>query len=396
MMNKEDQFISLIKNSFDKGIIKKLVFSRPKSGSVKKITGRLSTLRGGRILALEYSLPGDTVSHKNVGRDGLVDLMKELIPEYGQINLLTTVSDAEYKISKSGNAVILGLDKLQKRLSDEKKDFESAIEELDKRKSYILTGEEDFLIALGVSDSRGRVHDKKQGKFRQINKFLEQIEAIYTSLPAEGELTVFDLCCGKSYLSFAVYHYLTKVKERTVNLLGIDLKRDVILWCEDLAMKLGYCGMRFIAGDVRKTPENIQPDMVISLHACDIATDIVLETAIKLNAKVILSTPCCHRHLSKNIKSKELSFVTDYPHLKNKLCDSITDALRALRLQKSGYNVSVLELTDPDDTPKNTLIRAIYSDRCIDGGKLSEIEEKYRQALKFLFGEEINDYPEEI
>ncbi len=393
MMNKAAELISLIEGAFECGIIKKLVFSRPTDSSPKKISGRLSELRGERIMALEYSLPGDTVSHKNLKAGELNSALSELIPSYSQINLITTAGDTEYKVSKSGKTVLLGADKLGRRLMGDTVAFESAIEELDRRKSYVLTGHEDFLIALGISDSSGRVHDKKQGKFRQINRFLEEIEEVYSALPEDGLLTVYDLCCGKSYLSFAVYYYLTAKKGREVYLYGIDLKRDVILWCDALARRLGYTGMRFTYGDVKNTPTDVRPDMVISLHACDTATDIVLDTAVKLGATVILSTPCCHRHLSKNIKSAELSFVTDYPHLKNKLCDSLTDALRLLRLESLGYSVTALELTDPDDTPKNTLLRAI---RKVESGSSHAAKERYRAALCFLFGEGARDYPEEI
>ena len=385
----------LVKNAFCSGIIKKLVFSRPLGDSPIKISGRLSELRGERILALEYSLPGNTVSHKNVKAEELDSVLSELTNSYSQINLLTTAGDAEYRISKSGASVLLGADKLGRKLSFDTAEFESAIEELDRRKSYILSGKEDFLIELGISDKTGRVHDKRQGKFRQINRFLEEIEGVYTSLPSEGPLTVYDLCCGKSYLSFAVYYYFTKLKGREVSMLGIDLKRDVINWCEELAGRLGYSGMTFTYGDVRNTPKNVRPDMVISLHACDTATDIVLGTAASIGAKVILSTPCCHRHLSRVIKSKELSFVTDYPHLKNKLCDALTDAIRLLKLESLGYSVTAIELTDPDDTPKNTLLRAIRregsAERETEGAK-----ERYRKSLAFLLGHEAADYPEEI
>ena len=391
-MSKKEELKELIVSAFSRGIIKKLVFSRPAAEGVRKISGRLSEIRGERVLALEYSLPGDTVSHKNLKLDGLAQFLGELIPAFCQINMITTAGDIEYKVSKSGKEAILGADKLLRKLSTDTLAFESAIEELDRRKNYILSGCEDFLIELGISDRTGRVHDKKQGKFRQINRFLEEIEEVYPALPSDGTLTVFDLCCGKSYLSFAVYYYLTAIKGREVSMLGIDLKRDVILWCDALKSKLGYNGMTFTYGDVRNTPQDVRPDMVISLHACDVATDIVLDTAIALGAGVILSTPCCHRHLSKNINSKELSFVTDYPHLKNKLCDALTDALRLLKLEANGYRADARELTDPDDTPKNTLLRAILG----KSGNKECAEERYRAALTFLLGKEASRYPEGI
>ena len=234
------------------------------------------------------------------------------------------------------------------------------------------------------------MHDKRQGKFRQINRFLENLSDIYPLFPAEKKLTVYDLCCGKSYLSFAVYYYLTAIKGREVELIGIDLKGDVIEWCERTKSALGFDGMHFFCDDIRNTPKDKSVDMVISLHACDVATDIVLENAVRLGAPIILSTPCCHRYLSERINSVPLRFVTKYPHLKNKICDALTDALRAAKLEACGYSVTVLELTDPENTPKNTLIRAIKKESQKDSANIKFSE--YDEALRFLLGDAYKDY----
>ena len=254
-MNKLD-FLNLIELSFKRETLKKLVLSRPKDGEISKISCRLCAHRGRRLLAMEYSLPGNTVSHKNVGEDGLISEVAALLDNYKQINLITTVGDAELKCSKNGKETVIGGENLRRKLGGEAPAFESAIQSLDKKKNYILSGEEVFLKRLGISSSEGRVHDKKQGKFRQINRFLEHIEEIYPRLPAQGRINIYDLCCGKSYLSFAVYHYLTEIKKREVYLYGADLKRDVIIWCEGLARELGYSGMHFEVCDISKiTPE---------------------------------------------------------------------------------------------------------------------------------------------
>jgi len=379
---KNKSFIDLILAAFDKEIIKKLVFSRPRTSEIAKISARLVAHRGRKMLVLESSLPGNTVSHKNLLREEIEPYITPLLEEYRQANLITTLGDVEWKISTKGSVALLGADKLERRMSGEEQDFERAIGSLDKVKNHILNGNEDFLIKLGVSDSRGRVHDKRQGKFRQINRFLEHIEGIYGHLGAQGDILIYDLCCGKSYLSFAVYYYLTQIKGRRVKLVGIDLKRDVIDWCASLARELGYVGMSFIYDDVRNTPRDVTPDMVISLHACDVATDIVINSAISLGAKVILSTPCCHRYLNDRIAAEELSFVTRFPQLKNKLCEAITDAIRLSRLEASGYSVAALELTDPDDTPKNTLLRAV---KIGEGSR--EAMEEYERILGFVLGE---------
>ena len=392
---KEKDFLSLIETSFKKEALKKLVFSRPEKSEVNKISCRLVAHRGRRLLAMEYSLPGNTVSHKNLAEDNLVSELEQIINEYRQVNLITQLGDAEYKRAKGGKEVILGGDGLKRKLEGQAPAFESAIEALDNKKNYILNGNEEFLKRLGISSADGRVHDKRQGKFRQINRFLEHIEDIYPSLPKEGEIKIYDLCCGKSYLSFAVYYYLNTVKGRRVYLYGADLKRDVIIWCEGLAKELGYTGMHFEVCDILKIAPDEKPDMVISLHACDIATDIVLNTAMRLDAKIILSTPCCHRYLNGKVVAGELKFVTDYPHLSNKLCEALTDALRLARLKASGYSVCALELTDPENTPKNTLIKAVKNTK-INEKERQKLKSEYEAMLTFILGEGADSYLSEI
>ena len=393
-MNKKELFVEAVSSALQREIIKKLVFSRPISSEVSKISGRLVAHRGQRMLVLEYSLPGNTVSHKNVAESAVEATLAELLDGYMQANLITTLGDVEWKISKNGKEALLGADKLKNKLLGDSAAFEKAIKALDNKKNYILDGTEDFLTALGISDKNGRVHDKKQGKFRQINRFLEVIEDVYRELPKDGDLTVYDLCCGKSYLSFAVYYYLTVKKARSVKMLGIDLKRDCINWCASVASSLGYSGMTFVTDDVKNTPMGVVPDMVISLHACDIATDIVINRAIELGAKVILSTPCCHRNLTDRIVAKELDFVCEYPHLKNKLAEALTDAIRAARLEANGYNVAAIELVDPDDTPKNTLLRAVKKAK--KDSEHAQKRERYNAILSFVMGDGASDYLKDL
>ena len=392
-MAKSEVFCGCVRSAFETGIIKKLVFSRPTASEIKKVSARLCSHRDKRILAFEYSLPGNTVSHRNVGADGLDVILNELITEYSQANLITTLGDAEWRRAKR-TEVALGTDSLMKKMTGQTPKFELARESLDRKKNYILSGNEDFLVTLGVSDKTGRVHDKKQGKFRQINRFLEHIEAIYKNLPTDKPLTIYDLCCGKSYLSFAVYYYLTKVKGREVNLLGVDLKRDVIAWCDATAKSLGYDGMRFLYDDIANLPKDTVVDMVISLHACDTATDIVLSSAIELGARVILSTPCCHRYLNDKISARELGFVTAHPQLAGKLCEAITDAIRLARLECYGYTVLAKELTDPDDTPKNTLLTAVKNNTSEENIRLAK--ERYDTILDFVLGDKKTDYLKNI
>ncbi len=390
----KSNFLSLTVSAFNAEIIKKLVLSRPCGADAVKVSGRLCAHRGKKLLALEFSLPSGTVRQENLTADNLEEHLSSLMDNYKQANLITTLGDAEYKVSKKGKSILLGADAIMRKLSGEKPSFEKAIEALDKKKNYILSGNEDFLIALGISDKNGRVHDKRQGKFRQINRFLEHLADVYHLFPEEKKLTVYDLCCGKSYLSFAVYYYLTALKGREAELIGIDLKGDVIEWCERTKALLGFDGMHFFCDDIKNTPENKSPDLVISLHACDVATDIVLDRATALGTPLILSTPCCHRYLSDRINTESLGFVTKYPHLKNKMCDSLTDALRALKLESLGYSVTALELTDPENTPKNTLIRAIKKQ--VKKEHLDAKKEEYTNVLKFLLGDGYKDYLSEF
>ena len=390
MRNKFTEAVCL---SFEREIIKKLVFSRPTATEALRATARLCAHRERRILAIEYSLSGNTVSHKNVSEEELLPTLNGLLSEYAQANLITTAGTVEWKRGKRSELTV-GADELKRKLSGERPSFESAIEALDNKKNRMLTGEEEFLKRLGISDKNGRVHDKKQGKFRQICRFLEHIESVYAKLPENKPLKIYDLCCGKSYLSFAVYHYLVNMRGREVTLIGIDLKRDVIKWCEETARALGFSGMKFIHDDITNVDKSEAVDMVISLHACDIATDIVLNTAAALGAKVILSTPCCHRYLNGKIKNEALSFVTVYPQLSVKLCEALTDGIRLARLKSFGYEVSAKELTDPENTPKNTILIAEKRDFAKE--KLERYKADYESILKFLLGDGSDEYLKNI
>ena len=384
-----NEFCELIELSAERGALRKIVFSRPSVSEVKKVVGRLVEIRGRRSLTLEYSLPGDTVSQKNLSISSLSEELSALLSEYGQANLITSLSDAEYKSGKNGKEVFLGADKLRRRLlSADGEDFQAKIEALDREKNRILTGNEPFLFALGITDKSGRVHDKKQGKFRQINRFLENIEGVYGELRPDGELTVYDLCCGKSYLSFAIYHYFTAIKKREVEMTGVDLKADVIEYCSGVASRLGYDGLTFICGDINEFAPGTEPHLVVSLHACDVATDIVLRYAASHRAGVILSTPCCQRELSSKIDCRELEFVSKYPILRRKMCDALTDSLRLSFLASRGYTVEACELVDPDDTPKNILLRAVrIKNFDPESARAQKLREEFDRTAAFLMGD---------
>ena len=238
----------------------------------------------------------------------------------------------------------------------------------NRKKKYIL--EEGipvpFLIDLGVMTQNGNIVNAHYDKFRQINRFLEYIEDILPSLPTDRELRILDFGCGKSYLTFAIYYYLKVLKGYPVRITGLDLKEDVIRHCNELAVKYGYDKLEFLCGDIAYYDGCSQVDMVVTLHACDTATDYALAKAVGWGAKVILSVPCCQHELNKQIKNDLLSPVLHYGILKERMAALMTDGLRAQILEANGYRTQILEFIDMAHTPKNLLIRAVYNGHCAD------------------------------
>lgn len=238
----------------------------------------------------------------------------------------------------------------------------------NRKKKYIL--EEGipvpFLIDLGVMTQNGNIVNAHYDKFRQINRFLEYIEDILPSLPTDRELRILDFGCGKSYLTFAIYYYLKVLKGYPVRITGLDLKEDVIRHCNELAVKYGYDKLEFLCGDIAYYDGCSQVDMVVTLHACDTATDYALAKAVGQGAKVILSVPCCQHELNKQMKNELLSPVLHYGILKERMAALMTDGLRAQILEANGYRTQILEFIDMAHTPKNLLIRAVYNGHCAD------------------------------
>ena len=375
-----------------KGVLRKAVFSKPKDKNIIKAVVSPIVLGDNLCLQAEYFHADNKATHKNIPLDQNSALViSDMISGFSQVNVLTACGDCEYKESNKGKTVIIGRDKLERKL--ELADAVSVAKNTNNReKKYILDGSEPFLMHLGVSDKNGRIFDKKQSKFRQINRFLELIRDVEDKLP-EGEIRICDLCCGKSYLSFAVYHYFANIKKYKTRMTGIDLKPDVIEHCSSIAKALGFDGLDFVCGDIREYQTDTLPSLVISLHACDIATDIVLNKAAKWKTDVILSTPCCHHELNHSIKCKELSFITEYSMLRQKLCDAATDALRLKRLESEGYAVAALELIDPDETPKNIMLRAVRKKNFNPYSRDAEkAREAYLEAKRFLLGEDTDKY----
>lgn len=231
----------------------------------------------------------------------------------------------------------------------------------DRPRQYLLREGEpvDFLVELGVQTADGRVVKRRYDKFRQINRYLEMIDDVWDRLPAEGTLHIVDFGCGKSYLTFAMYYYLHTLRGRSLRVTGLDLKADVIRRCSDLAQKLGYEGLSFQQGDIRGYRHTAPVDMVVSLHACDKATDYCLAKAVEWGAAVILAVPCCQHELNGQLTCDILQPILKYGVIKERMAALITDALRAGLLEQQGYDTQILEFIDLEHTPKNLMIRAV-------------------------------------
>lgn len=375
----------LIAAAAQNGTLRRVTLSKPDDKATVKCVITLRKI-GKTVCAQAETFRADNKAlHENIPLDSAARFAA-LVSEFSQVNLLTTVGDCEFRRGKSGKCVILGEQKLARALSTSNAPAAEVIDN-NRQKNRILQGDEPFLRLLDVSDENGRVRDKKQAKFRQINRFLELIRDCLGELPAEGELRICDLCCGKSYLSFAAYHYFANVLGRRVRMTGVDLKSDVIDYCNSVAKRLGFDGLEFICGDVGAYQANEKVHLVISLHACDTATDLVLQKAMEWNADVILSTPCCHHELNHTLNCASLAFIAEHSMLRQKLCDAATDALRLKLLESKGYHVAALELIDPEETPKNIMLRALRLHHFkADSPEAERLRAEYQSAKAFLLG----------
>ncbi len=338
-------------------------------------------MSGEIVVQLESFLSEGRVTQENIRVDAIDSVVEKLIErEFLKADIIYDGGSASLMTSKNGKVTLIVHGKI-----NEETDAPENIDN-NRKKKHVLTGEEGFLFALGISDKNGRVHDRMQSKFRQINRFCEYIIEASSRLNHDGILYVADLCCGKSYLSFAAYHTLSEILEIDTVMYCVDLKKSVIEYCSSVAETAGFSGMKFLAEDVSQFTSDSSIDMVISLHACDTATDAVLDSAVRLGADVILSTPCCHRELSQNIDCPSLNFISSRPLLNQKLCTAATDALRLMRLEAAGYETDCTELIDPEDTPKNIMLRAYKKNR--NKNILLKKLDEYKKAYEFMYGKE--------
>ena len=317
-----------------------------------KVKVRPVLMKDIRVYQME-TFRGNQAFHENLSADEACKKMLEAMENMKQMQLVTADAEFSVLISKKGKVTIK---KKQKKAKMRPLDLNH-----NRKKQYILQEgvPVPFLQDLGVMTKEGKIVRTRYDKFRQINRFLEFIEDILPQLPSDREITILDFGCGKSYLTFAMYYYFRELKKLDVNIIGLDLKEDVIAICNGLAEKYGYEKLHFYQGDIASYTGRDEVDMVVTLHACDTATDYALEKAVKWNAKVILSVPCCQHELNRQIANKELYPIMDYGILKERMAALLTDGIRAKLLENAGYETQILEFIDMEHTPKNLLIRAV-------------------------------------
>ncbi|MEG2017441.1 MAG: SAM-dependent methyltransferase [Clostridium sp.] len=304
------------------------------------------------------------VFHENISLEELQEKLMELVEgNYKQLTAWSKDSVLELKISKKGKI----------HLSKKKSDNKVTVSSHNKEKNYILKEGMDIqpLVDLGVFTKDGKIVNSKYDKYKQINRFIEIIDDEIKKNNYE-ELTILDFGCGKSYLTFVLYFYFVEIKKIKVKMIGLDLKEDVIKKCNDIAKRYNYENLHFELGDINGFKYNNKVDMVITLHACDTATDYALYNAVKWNAKMIFSVPCCQHEFNSQMNTEELSILTRYGIIQERVAALMTDAVRGNLLEAVGYRTQLLEFIDIAHSPKNILIRA---------SKCSISEEKRIKAL---------------
>ena len=353
-----EELQKLFETVLNKDFIRAVISNPREKGGIVKVKIRPLELKGQRVFQFE-SFTAKQAFHKNLDRDAAVQELSGCAGEFRQMQIET--ADAEYTvlISKKGKATIK---RKQRREKAQAADLSH-----NRQKRYILEEGKfvPFLHDLGVMTEDGKIVRSRTDKFRQINRFLEFIEDILPQLDRDRELTILDFGCGKSYLKFAMYYYLHELKGYDIRIVGLDLKEDVIRHCSRLARQYGYDKLTFLTGDIADYDGVDQVDMVVTLHACDTATDYALAKAVGWNAKVILSVPCCQHELNAQFSAGGgsgdglLAPVMDYGLLRERFAALVTDGLRAKYLERAGYETQVLEFIDMEHTPKNILLRAV-------------------------------------
>ena len=360
-----DDLKELLANILNERLVQIVLSDSKDKEAASKVKVRPVLLKD-RLVFQETLYRGTQVFHHNYDVEEVADRIYGMLvaarstgqelPCFGQAQLVSLDQEATVLVSKKGKMTIK-----RKKLTASGLDAKAGTLAHNKTKQYILQEGKpvDFLIGLGVQSPDGKVTKAKYDKFRQINRYLEFIEDVLTELPDDRTIRIIDFGCGKSYLTFAMYYYLHVLNGRDIQVTGLDLKADVIDHCNELAAKCGYDKLHFEKGDISTYTGTDQVDMVVTLHACDTATDYALEKAIKWGAKVIMAVPCCQHEVNRQIHCDALKPVLQYGLIKERMSALITDAVRAELLAGQGYDTQILEFIDMEHTPKNLLIRAV-------------------------------------
>ena len=383
-MEKENMLSELKKYIQEEKFIK-IVFSDKKDGNFSKIIIKPLSLKTGKNIQIE-SFKDNKAFHKNIELNNLQEIentLKEYIENFKQI--LLQIENLDISFMKKKERFIK---------KENKNNLIKNSNEHNKKKQYILNeGDKiDFLIELGLMSAEGKILKSSYNKFKQINKYLEFIDDVIEELKSkkliDNHINILDFGCGKSYLTFALYYYLKHYrKDLSFSIVGLDLKKDVIEFCNKLAQKLNYENLEFLNGNIKDYDKSKEVDLVFSLHACNNATDYSLEKALSLSAKAILAVPCCHHEFFEKIqKSKNSDFyntlkiMLDNGVVLDKFATLATDSFRSLTLELCGYKTKMIEFIDTEHTPKNILIRAIKS----KSSNLREKLKEYNRLKEFL------------
>ncbi|MDE6883720.1 MAG: SAM-dependent methyltransferase [Lachnospiraceae bacterium] len=381
----QEELRKLLEDTVNEGLYRITISNPRKKEKAFKIKIRPVMVRG-TVLFQETLYEGTKVFHENRDNRNMIDRIEELLAQdFKQCEVEHQDCRVTVLVSKKGRITIN-----RKRTKDAGTGSETHRQirmEHNRTKKYIL--EEGtpvpFLVDLGVQTVEGRVVHARYDKFRQINRFLEFIEDILPTLSKKRTVHILDFGCGKSYLTFAMYYYLHELKKYDVEITGLDLKEDVIDRCNRLSEKYGYDSLRFLKGDIAEYKGQGPVDIVVTLHACDTATDYALAKAVLWNAGVILSVPCCQHEVNRQIKCEDLAPVLKYGIVKERFAALVTDALRAQLLEAEGYAVDILEFIDMEHTPKNLLIRAVrQGETARRGAKQEQARRETAQLTDFL------------
>ena len=372
----EHAIISEILTHIANNNINKITFSniRNKDLELDKVIGKLVNIKNNINLQLEYRYKR-IIKHTNIVTTDSENIEKEIIELFElakDINVATVDENINIKVSK----------KFKISVNRKKTNSKAISFDHNKKKEYFLDEKQKypFLVELGIQNNDSKVIKSKYNKFKQINKYLEFIKQATTQLNSNKKITILDFGSGKSYLTFSTYYYLTEVLKMNVKIIGIDLKKEVIEHCNNTAKKLNFTNLSFIYGDVIDYKNKDEIDMVISLHACNTATDIAILKALDWKAKVFFAVPCCQKEVNGQLKADFIPFMLKHGIIKEKFSTLLTDSVRSEVLEAFGYKSDIVEFISAENTPKNQLIRAYKTTNNIDKDKITNLE-KFTTSL---------------